>query len=1278
MNTHNPLMVNRLHTESGPRLIRNGMILLMAALALGITAPQAGAVTPTMTSIFSPDSSVKLEAANGETTSLRRIAKLPRGNFTITTGKRDLVQIRFVDGSYVRIAPDSRVEFDGVREKVNIEKGTAMIYFAPDTRVAVLDMDVRGNDSLVLATQEASGSRVLPIKGSAEFGGKLITEGHIGSAAVGGRVMDIGATDMNRFKNESPILVDLPGSPSLTKLLAVNAAGLQGRIEARDREQRYESSQTLPNMPFFLGSSLADSQGAQAQLAQELPQQTLAMGSVMNPNAEFAQIVAANTTATEAAAAAVFAAAGGGVPPPPPPPPPVGGVTFGAAGWTIDAAGTITFGVGLTLTPTSYAAGGTATYSTLSLTINNAASAAPTIAGFTGTGLTFNASGENGGGALNAFESTVALAMGNISLTLNSSGSTANIALAGVDSGTGSITLTSSAGITSTAGLTAAGGVTTTSGGATTLTTVTTTSATGAGGNVSVTAGGSSTATVTGAITANGATVAQGGKGGNVTVYAGTVSTAAVTANGGTSTTAGNAGGDGGTVNLQAATANLTSGGAITSTGGTGAAAGAAVTGGKGGAAGAVTLTANSGSVLGGGAVTTTGGAGGASAGTQAGGAGGAAGAIAVRAGGAGAASITLGALTSTGGAGGAVAANNETPGHGAVGGSIVLEGGTSGASAAGTITVASARSIGGASDATTAFLKGGAGNGGTGGTVTARTASTLTATVAATGFQSVGGQSAAQTAAAQIVPSAGDGGNVTIVANTIGAGTLITTVGGAGGATTGTTAVPNTTAKAGIGGDAGTVSVTVTGAGAYNPNIVSQGGDAGNFFSQTTGTTASFSSVFNGVGGAGGNISLSQTNPAGTLDLTGTARLASRGGQEIQSALGGSTSNGLNVNGSVAIDVGTSRDLVITSATAVDNRGNGSAAGYDPTANGGLGQFTALNSGTVSINSRDLTINAGGSVNAGGSTVTITSTRTITIDGSAGTQSASGLPLGSGSAIVSNGGTTIANATSMALSGNSTTPGIFNTGGTVTLDVSTGTGGAITLGTGSILSVNQGPSGARIAGNVDITGSGTTQANGQLYGISANALAVIATGTITVDKTPQGSLADVGSAGRQGTVGGSNGGQTSGSTLLTPSYTLAAQSGTANIVPNAPPVVVLSSATVLNTTPNQTALGVRPVPFDDAQHGSAQLTAAAGTQPLLVTTDTAPALPGALHNFSAAPVDQQTATAGVQAQFVTVSEIARTGIAGNTTLYPATVPAAAAANSKVIVAAPANTTVNK
>ncbi len=1289
-----------------------------AALVLCLGVLPMFAVPPTMTSIFSPDATVKLEA-NGETTSLRRAAKLPQGPFTLSTGKRDLVQVRLGDGSYVRLAPGSTVEFDAVANKINVTQGTVLVYFSPDTSLSLTDMLVRGNDSLVLATQDEGGSRVLPIKGFADFAGKTIPEGHIATASIGGRVVDVGATDMIKFRNESPIMVDLPGSPSLTKAFSIGSNGLQGRIEARDRVERHEASQTIPDMPFFLGSSLAENFGSEAQISGVLPTQTITAGAVVNPNAGFAQIAQANTVAQTAAANTAFTAPGGAgfVPPPPPPPPvPGAGITFDATGWSIAATGVITFGGGvLTLTPTSYTAGGTASYDVLSLTINAAASAAPTIAGFTGTGITFTANGVNGSG--NAFESNqlINLSATNISLTLTSTSSTADISLVGVNAGTGSIRLSSNDLVTDTGTLTGAGGVTVSSGGATSLTTVTTTSATGTSGNVTVTSGGAaslvtvtttSTAgnagnvsvtstgatTLTGAVTANGATAATGGAGGNVTVYGGTGvslgAAASITSTGGTSTTAGNVGGTGGAISLTANTGNLnlTAGSTVATTGGVGGAPAVVGTaGGTGGTGGTVTLTSSASNITGAGNATTTGGAGGATPGianTGIGGAylttgaGGTAGTITVNSSG----SVALGTLTSTGGAAGAVtvAGMGGKTASGAIGGNIAV-------TSAGATTLVSANSVGGAGG-TGPGTKFSIGDGANGGTVSVSAGGLLTATGA--GLLSTGGASASNTDQSQKVPFAGNGGNVTVTAGSIFDGTIIGTRGGNGGAT----AAASTTEKAGIGGEAGNVAVSITTASTYRPNLLSQGGNAGNTTSQST--------VFDGIGGKGGNITLTQVS-GGTLDFTGgvsgvsSANIRSVGGTEITTAQGGSSSNGLNVNGSVTIDAGSGNNLTITK-TVVNNVGNGTAAVYDRNGNGGLGQFNSQTSGVLTITSKDLTINAGGAVSAGGSAVVVNSTGNVTIAGTTGA--------GTGG-ITSIGGASIEKATAIQLSGTSAAPGIYNSIGDVKLNTGAGTGGSIDLSANSILTTSSAPdalTGVRTPGNAIINGAGLSQQNGQLYGVNATALAVIATGTITVNKTgATGSPVDVGSAYRQGDPGNLSKApvySTQSALLQTPAYTIPAQSGTAQLSTLAPAVILSSqtATTVINPVTGavtQTATAPYTRPYDDAQGGTVLLTAANGTAPQLVGTSTpdtgvaanATASPvadpaiaalagGALHNF-ADPTGQAAA-------FIAVTEVTRTGLSGGVTdpgklAAPSTPPSSGAVQT-VIVNDPTKVTVNK
>lgn len=1148
-----------------------GQFLLVLGLIVGMT-PLLRAEAPVMTSVFSPKASVKIRVGKTET-AVRNAMELPNTPFSITTDSDDLVQIQMDDGSYVRVAPGSEVSFSPANNKVSITSGTALVFFPAGSSLHIGNMDVRGNDAVVLLTQDGSGQRILPIRGASAFHGQVVQEGHVAMVQSGKVITDLGATDLNRFKSEAPILIDLPGSPLLSEQVPSPTIGLRATIESRDATARRQDTEIARVRPLekFFGSNVASQDGVGAVISQIVLAKAENINTAINPGATIQQSVQQEIVSRPPAPPP---AAPPVIPPAPVPPPAAdpGVLSVLNAGWTLAASGLITdVGSGLTLTPFANTAG-IAAYSVDFLTIN----AAPaSFAAFTAAGgkeMQFTSVGSNGAG--NGFEFNANINFGSVSLKLTSNSA---VVLAGI-------------------------------------------TATGAAGG------------------------------------------------------AGLAGSDGGNIDVTAKTGNITLGAAVTSTGGAGgAAAGVAVPAGAGGKGGSISLVATAGSVVGGVNVTSTGGAGGtavsgATAATgETAGKGGDAGAITIRSGGAAAASVVLADVTTTGGDAGVLggAGVRGKTGNGGEGGAITIAGATGSAATAGTVTVSTVQSNGGNGDASI-FAKDSIGNGGNGGAINISTAGALTATTPAIGFRSRGGDSAAHTDKDQQVPSAGNGSNITITAGSIPDGVTSQTVGGNGGVTGGTFAQPEFFEKGGIGGNGGNIDVTITGAGAYAPQVISQGGDAGN-----VALGATYSRVYNGVGGKGGDITFKQTNPAGTLNLlaAGGAQIATRGGNEITSLQGGTSSNGKNINGAVTIDVGNT-DLVITSPTAVNNDGNGTAVTYDRAGNGGRGQFISQNSGLVTITSKNLTIDSGGIVNAGGSAVVVNSTGNVVIAGVA-------TPGITTAAIHSTGGTTIAKATTIDFRGaDAASPAIWNEIGTVKVDVSTGTGGAVDLRPNSIISSSSAKEqdGTRTPGNVVITGSGLAQANGQLYGVSASPLAVIASGTITATKTSTGSLANVGSVTRQGTPG-ATGGITSSPGLQSPTYSVAAQGGNAAIT--GPPVVVVSSTSDIVTffPPDQfvhSPLTPRPaIAFDDAQHGTAQLTATPVvaapssisqlTEPQFVGSDSAVNLVGgALHNFvnlndpnlngvGVPDVNPAARHDGVTASLIAVKELPRTGLGGNT-----------------------------
>ena len=157
-----------------------------------------------------------------------------------------------------------------------------------------------------------------------------------------------------------------------------------------------------------------------------------------------------------------------------------------------------------------------------------------------------------------------------------------------------------------------------------------------------------------------------------------------------------------------------------------------------------------------------------------------------------------------------------------------------------------------------------------------------------------------------------------------------------------------------------------------------------------------------------------------------------------------------------------------------------------------------------------------------------------------------------------------------------------------------------ITLQQNAIVSTDSGAKQGLAAtshGNITITGSGASQ----LYGVNADSLAGIATGTILVSKTANGSLVDVGSA------------NISGANSLGP---IAAQNGNTSNVntpnvnsPGGPPAPPLPVAVLGVTLPDIFVA-------DDIQVGTGKLVSPGITLPLLVGTVNAP-VNGTAHNFT-------------------------------------------------------------
>ncbi len=265
--------------------------LLAAVVLLGWATPRIHAEAPTMTSIYSPGSTVKLQMG-GKESNLRKVSDLPNTPFSVSTGEGDMVQIQFDDGSSVRLAPHSTVEFVPGAREVTLYEGTVLLGFSPNSRMRVTQMDITGQDALVLASSDQEGRRVLPIRGAILFMGKSVGEGHIAVAQPNGLIADMGRTDMDQFRRESPILVDLPGSPRISTQLPVSPNQLAGALDslqaAKRRAEEFARRDT-ETVPFF-GTAVAGSEGAAAQIQQDMARRAIHPGAGPNPRSDFEQI----------------------------------------------------------------------------------------------------------------------------------------------------------------------------------------------------------------------------------------------------------------------------------------------------------------------------------------------------------------------------------------------------------------------------------------------------------------------------------------------------------------------------------------------------------------------------------------------------------------------------------------------------------------------------------------------------------------------------------------------------------------------------------------------------------------------------------------------------------------------------------------------------------------------------------------------------------------------------------------------------------------------------